>query len=240
MAKMTRDDFTAQLKSAYGPELRAIVVYGSAATAEHQGRATDQNVMVVVGALSLTSMRAAGAVAAAWGEAGNPPPLTLTENEWKSSVDVFAIEHTDIEERHHLMYVAPGYDLFAGIRVSPADVRQQLEYEALAALLRVRGRILASGADAKARSALLASSLSPVLAVFRAFLRLTGRTARLDNEATCRAAGEAAGFDPAAFLAVVAHRRGTTTISAQALDGVLEGYHAGLARLVACLDTLPT
>ena len=99
MAKMTLDDLATQLRAAYPGALRAVVLYGSAAGGEHHAKHSDQNVLVIVRALSLEAMRAAGAVARAWRENGNPPPLTLTESEWRSSVDVFAMEHADSNKR---------------------------------------------------------------------------------------------------------------------------------------------
>jgi predicted nucleotidyltransferase len=235
---MTLDDLVAQLRAAYTDSLRAVALYGSAAGGEHHARHSDYNVLVVVRALSLEAMRAAGAVARAWEEAGNPVPLTLTEAEWRSSVDVFAIEHADIKERHRVLFAADGFDLFRGINVSPRDLRQQLEYEALGTLLRLRGRILASGDDPKIRTGLLAASASQVLVLFRALLRLSGEAPPSDNEALCRAAAARAGFDAAPFVAVVAHRRGTEKLDRAGVGKVLAGYHEGLERVVAYLDTL--
>ena len=47
------------------------------------------------------------------------PYETLTEAEWRSSVDVFAMEHADILQRHKILYAAPGFDLNYGVTVSP-------------------------------------------------------------------------------------------------------------------------
>ena len=119
MAKMKLDELVAQLRAAYGDALSAVVLYGSAAGGEHHEKRSDMNVLVIAKALTVRSMRAAGAVARAWGEAGHPPPLTLTEAEWRSSVDVFAMEHADILQRHKILYSAPPFDLKYGVTVSP-------------------------------------------------------------------------------------------------------------------------
>lgn len=239
MARMTLDELVAQLRAAYGGALRAIALYGSAAGGEHHARHSDYNVLVIVRTLSLESMRAAGAVARAWEEAGNPAPLTLTEAEWSSSVDVFAIEHADIRERHKALFTAGDFDLLGGATVSLRDVRHQLEYEALGTLLRLRGRILASEVDAASRVRLLTASASQVLVLFRALLRLGGGAPPADNEALCRAAAARAGFDAEPFVAVIAHRRGTAKLEAARAGDVLMAFHAGLERVVAWLDRLP-
>ena len=239
MAKMTLDELVTQLRTAYSSALRAVVLYGSAAGGEHHGKHSDQNVLVIVRALSLETMTAAAAVARAWTAAGNPAPLTLTEAEWKSSVDVFAMEHADIRDRHKMLYLEPGYDPLAGMNVAARDVRQQLEYEAMATLLGLRGQILSSDGNEKDRIQLLTGSLGRVLALFRALLRLTGQKPGVDNAAVCRSAATTAGFDAAPFVAVVDHRRGTTKVEGAAVAGVLSGYHDGLERMVAYVDALP-
>ena len=239
MARMTIEELVSQLRSAYADALRAVVLYGSAAGGEHHARHSNYNVLVIVQSLTFEAMRAAGAVARAWEGAGNPAPLTLTEAEWKSSVDVFAIEHADIRERHRVLFAAHGFDLLGGITVSLRDVRAQLEYEALGTLLRLRGRILASEVDATSRARLLTTSAGQVLVLFRALVRLAGEIPPADNEALCRAAAARAGFDAEPFVAVVAHRRGTSRLDSGRVGEMLMGYHAGLERVVAYLDRLP-
>ena len=239
MAKMTLDDLVAQLRAAYADALRAVVLYGSAAGADQHDKHSDYNVLVIVQSLSLERFGAAGSVARAWTEGGNRPPLTLTAAEWRSSVDVFAMEHADIAARHKLLFVADGYDVFDGIAVKPADLRQQLEYECLGALLRMRNAIFAAGTDAKRRTELLVATSSQVLVLFRTFLRLVGETPSVDNEALCRRVAALGGFDGAPFVAVVVHRRGTAVLRSAQVADVLSGYHDGLERFVAYVDSLP-
>src|SRR5687768_12942714 len=116
MAKMTLDDFVSQLRAAYGASLRAVVLYGSAA-AEQVPQRTGYNILVVVDALGMRELRAVAATARAWGEAGNPPPMTLTTAEWRSSADVFPMEYSDVLERHRVLHGALPVD---GIVVHPA------------------------------------------------------------------------------------------------------------------------
>jgi len=240
MAKMKLDELVSQLRAAYGDALSAVVLYGSAAGGEHHEKRSDMNILVIAKTLTVSSMRAAGAVARAWGEAGHPPPLTLTEAEWRSSVDVFAIEHADILQRHKILFTAPTFDLKYGVTVSPRDIRLQLEYEALGMLLRLRGRVLTSDHDGAQRLETLVSGTSQVLVLFRALLRLRDETPPADNDELCDLAAKRAGFDPAPFVSVLAHWRGKKKLDTGALDAVLEDYHAGLEQVVAYLDALPS
>jgi hypothetical protein len=239
MAKMKTEDLVSQLRAAYGDALSAVVLYGSAAGGEHHEKRSDMNILVIARTLTVRSMRAAGAVARAWSSAGHPPPLTLTDAEWRSSVDVFAMEHADILQRHKILYSAPPFDLTYGVSVSPRDLRLQLEYEALGMLLRLRGRVLTSDHDNAQRLETLVSGTSQVLVLFRALLRLRDEAPPADNDELCRLTAQRAGFDPAPFVAVLGHWRGGKRLDAAQLDGVLETYHSGLEQVVAYLDALP-
>lgn len=233
MAKMTPEQLVEQLKRAYGPELRSVVLYGSAAAGEHIPKRSDYNVLVLVDALSLDRLSAAASVARAWSEGGNPAPMTLTMSEWRGSADIFAMEYADILERHKILY---GESPFDGIRVDPHDLRLQLEHEAMGKLLRLRQGVLASGGDNRLGAELLAASLSTIMVIFRSVARLQGETPPKDNLALAQTVGRSAGFDSAPFERVVRHVRGEQTIAAGEVPSVVAGYLAGMEKLVAHLD----
>src|SRR5689334_12864224 len=233
MAKMTPEELVEQLRRAYGPELRSVVLYGSAAAGEHIPKRSDYNVLVLVDALSLDRLSAAASVARAWSEGGNPAPMTLTLSEWRGSADIFAMEYADILERHKILY---GESPFDGIRVDQRDLRLQLEHEAMGKLLRLRQGVLATGGDERRQTELLADSLSTIMVIFRAVLRLEGDVPAKDNLAVSQAVARHAGFDPAPFERVVRHVRGEQAISPAEAGSVLAGYHNGMEKLVEHLD----
>ncbi len=234
MAKMTLEDLAAQLRKAHGDQLTAVVLYGSAARGD-AAATRDLNVLVVVRSLSSAALRAASATAGAWVEAGNPPPLILTEAEWLTSRDVFAMEFADILERHRVVAGA----LPAGpATVDPGHLRHQLEFEAMGKLIRLRQGILACEGDAKRELMLLAATRSAVLVLFRTLLRVHGETAPDAPEAVARRAATLGRFDASPFLEVIAHAKGAPAIPAARADAVLEAYHAGLQALVAHVDSL--
>jgi hypothetical protein len=235
MANMTPEVLVEQLRAAYGSELRSVVLYGSAAAGEHIPKRSDLNVLVLVDALSLEKLSAAAAVARAWSEGGNPPPMTLTMGEWRGSADIFAMEYADILERHKILY---GESPFDGIRVDPRDLRLQLEHEAMGKLLRLRQGVLASGGDSRRQLELLAASLSTIMVIFRAVVRLQGEVPPKDNLALSQAVAGYARFDAAPFGRVVRHVRGEQAIASGEVQSVIAGYLAGMEKLVAHLDRL--
>ena len=233
MAKMTLEELVAQLRAAYGAELRTVVLYGSAAAGEHIANRSDYNVLVIVDSLALERLRAAAAVAHAWGEAGNPAPLTLTTSEWRGSADIFPMEYADILERHKVLYGTPPFD---DVHVEKRDLRLQLELETMSKLLRLRQAILASGGDEKRQVELLERSLSAIMIVFRAVMRLHGEVPSTDNRELVKRVAQLAGIEGAAFDRVVRHVRREQTLAPADAGSVLSGYLEGMQRLVSHLD----
>ncbi len=233
MAKMTLDELVAQLRAAFGAELRSVVLYGSAASGEHIPKQSDYNVLVLVDSLDVARLDAIGAVVRAWTNAGNPPPFTLTAEEWRRSADIFPMEYADIQERHRVLHGAPPFD---GVRVSPADLRRQLEAEAMGKLLHLRKGVLAAAGDGRGQLELLAASRSAIMVLFRATVRLHDETPPKDTAELCRHVARLAGFDPEPFVRGLRHARGEEKLRAADAGPLLTEYVRGVQQLVAHID----
>lgn len=233
MARMTLDELVKQLRAAYGTALRSVVLYGSAAGGEAGAKHPDYNVLVIVESLDPARLSAASAASRAWVEAGNHAPLTLTIDEWRGSADIFPMEYADILDRHKLLHGEPPFD---GIRVDLKDLRLQLEQEAMGKLLRLRQGLLASGNEEDRELSLLAASLSSILVVFRAFLRLHGTQPPRDNVQLVEDVAQRAQFDATPFVRVVRHIRSDPALKPHEAREVLAGYLRGMDGLVSYLD----
>lgn len=233
MAKMSLDELVAQLRAAFRTGLRSVVLYGSAASGEHIPKRSDYNVLVLVDSLDVARLDAVGAVVRAWSDAGNPPPFTLTNDEWRRSADIFPMEYADIQEHHRVLFGATPFD---GVRVAPSDLRRQLESEAMGKLLHLRQGVLASGRDGRRQLELLEASKSAVMVLFRAVVRLHGEEAPSDTLELCRHVGRLTGADADPFVRVVRHVRGEVRLPAGDAGKVLADYVRGVERLVAHID----
>lgn len=229
---MRLDDLVTQLQQAHGlSALRAVVLYGSAASDE-QVASSDQNVLVIVETLALETLRRLAQTTRAWQEAKNPPPLTLTVSEWLRSADIFPLEYADILERHKVLHGTLPLD---GIRVQQADLRLQTEHEAMGKLLRLRRGVMTAGTDSKRQAELLKDSFSSLLVIFRGVLRLHAQTPPRDAVQVASAVATQCGFDAAPFERVAALVRGTA-LPERDTESVLAGYVAGMESLVTYLD----
>ncbi|MGH7720414.1 MAG: nucleotidyltransferase domain-containing protein [Gemmatimonadaceae bacterium] len=235
MARMTLDQLVEQLRKAYGEELRAVVLYGSAAAGEHIAKRSDYNVLVIVSAIDLDRLQREAAIARAWAEGGNPPPLTLTDEEWRSSADIFAMEYADILSRHKVLYGSPPFD---GIAVDRGHLRLELEQQSMGKLLQLRQGVLAAGGDRKRLIELLAASLSTFMVLFRATLRLHGEEPPTDYVALSTRLAALGAISAEPFTRVVRHVRGGEPLRDEEVPTVLAGYLAGAQQLVAHIDQL--
>lgn len=234
---MSLQELVDGMRDAFGTALGAVVLHGSTArTVGPADDSTGHDVMVIVRELPVAGLRKSHAAVLRWIGAGNPAPLVLTEAEWRSSHDIFAIEMADLLERHQILFGA----LPAG--APPPDVehlRHQLEFEAMGKLLRFRQALQAATGDPAAGAALLRSSRAALLVLFRTLLRVHGEPVPAEDESLVRQASGLAGFDPDPFLALVASPLpgvpGTLSGSG-GLDTVLVGCHQGLMQLVAHVD----
>jgi predicted nucleotidyltransferase len=230
---MKLEELVRQLQLAYGGGLRSVVLFGSAVAGEHRGKKSDYNVLVIVDSLPLERLRAVAAVSKAWAEDGNPPPMTFTANEWKSSADIFPMEYADILERHRVLF---GEAPFDGIRVTPSDLRLQVEQQTMGKLLQLRQATMGAGGDSRLQLEVLEKSLSTLMVIFRGVSRLQGHAPSQDYEELTRNLAKHAGFSPDPFVKVIRHARGTEKISRESAAGILEGYLAAMERLVAYLN----
>jgi predicted nucleotidyltransferase len=230
---MKLDELVRQLELAYADALRSVVLFGSAVAGEHRPNKSDYNVLVIVDALPLERLRAVAAVSKAWAEDGNPPPMTFTTREWRSSADIFPMEYADILERHRVLYGTLPVD---GIRVNPADLRLQVEHQTMGKLLQLRQAIMGTGGDAAQQLEILEKSLSTLMVIFRAIVRLQGRVPSQDYEALTTSVAERAGFSPEPFIRVIRHARGSEKLSRDNASLILGEYLSAMERLVAYLD----
>lgn len=237
MATMTLDDLVTQLRAAYGARLTSVVLYGSAASADHIPKKSDYNVVVLLEEIDAGTLAAASAIARAWKEAGNPPPMTMTMAEWRRSADVFPMEYSDILERNRVLHGEPPFD---GIRFTHEHLRLQLEQQVMGKLLQLRQGALLAGTDGKRQLELLEASLSTIMVLFRAVLRLKGEAPNGDNVAIAERVASYAGFDAAPFTRTVRHHRGDARIPSADAGAVLSQYLAGVERLNAYLDSFLT
>lgn len=207
---MTLEAFANQVSTALGSRLVSLLLYGSAA--REQGAGSGEldgiNTLLIVDRADPPLFAALTASVRAWISANHPPPLVLTEREWRESADAFPIEYEDIRAGHRVL---AGRDPWHGIRVQHEHVRRQLEHELMGKLVHLRQAYAAEWNNAKRLAEVIGGTRAGVLTMLRAVLRLAGRPVPPAPDALVREAASLIGFsadgltpsEPAAYLDAV-------------------------------------
>lgn len=229
------EEFAQQLEAALGESLVSVVLFGSAARGHYRRGSSDINLLVIVqDAGSATVARAADAIAR-WTRAGEPAPLLFSQAEWRASADVFPLEIEDMRESHR---VVRGADPLEWVQTTRDDARQQLEREVRGKLLHLRAAYAAAAPDGKALGALVENSLGTFLVLFRATLRLTGKSGAAEPEQVVQELAAAAGIDPAALEWPLARRAGRRVPALRSFDPTAARYLDQIERLAWFVNQL--
>jgi hypothetical protein len=201
----TAEELAAALQGTLGPRLVAFLLYGSAARG---AAATAVDTLLIVDAVDEPLFALLEPLVAPWSKR-HPAPIILSEREWRSSADVFAIEYQDMRGAYRVL---AGTDPWAGVTVQAADVRRQLEQELMGKLVRLRQAYVAWRGDPKRLAEVIVRSWGGFLTMLRTALRLAGRTPPAEPGALVREAAQLIGFaaagvverEPGPVLAAVA------------------------------------
>jgi hypothetical protein len=226
------ETLAADLERTLGEDLVSLVLYGSAARGDARAGA-DVNLLLILADASPAALRPLGPLVHRWVKAGHAPPLIFSEHGWRASSDVFPMEIEDMRQAHRVLR---GRDPLQGLETAPADQRQQLEREARTKLLQLRAEYAASGPHPKALEALLVSSASTFLALFRGVLRLKGSVPPHGAEELVGAAARVIGFEPTAFDWVLARWAGRKVARLTQFDPIAERYLGAVERLAEYVD----
>jgi predicted nucleotidyltransferase len=199
------DEFVQKLKAAAGGNLKAVILYGSAATGEFHAKHSDLNLLCVVERAGAAQLEALHSPLEWWIRRGQRPPLVFTLEELIRSADVFTIELLDMKSRHRILF---GENVLAGIDVPLRYHSVQVERELRTDWLRLRQAILAAPKKPKVYLELMLSSFSAFAALFRhALIALGEAPAETKREAIDRIA-QFAVADPAGFQTILGLREG--------------------------------
>jgi hypothetical protein len=199
------DEFVQRLKAAAADNLKAVILYGSAATEEFHAKHSDLNILCLVEQADAAHLEALHGAVKWWVRHDQRPPLVFTLEELRRSSDIFTIELMDMKSRHRILY---GENVLAGISVPLHNHSIQVERELRTDWLRLRQAILGAPKKSKVYLELMVSSFSAFAALFRhALIALGEAPSETKREAIDRIA-KFAGADPAGFHAILGVREG--------------------------------
>ena len=217
------EELVQKIKAAAADNLKAVILYGSAATEEFHTKHSDLNVLCLVEQADAAHLEALHGPVQWWIRRGQRPPLVFTLDELRRSADIFTIELLDMKSRHRILY---GENVLAEISVPLHNHANQVERELRTDWLRLRQAILAAPKKSKVYLELMISSFSAFAALFRhALIALGEAPAETKREAIGRIA-QFAGADPAGFQTILSLREGKLSERGINVEKTLDQYFA--------------
>jgi len=188
--------------------------------------------MAVLKKCGFEELKAIGAASKDWLKQGNPPPLLFTPDYLLSSTDTFPIELADMKEHHKVLH---GEDFLPGLSIDLKDLRLALEREFKGQFIFLRHTYLQSGGNEKAVKNLMANTISPLLVLCRAALRLHTAEVPASKLDCAVELAKHAPFDPAIFR--IAHEMRTGEYKGKDAPEALFGrYLAAIEQLCTAVD----
>jgi hypothetical protein len=195
------DEFVQRMRGAAPDNLKAIVLYGSAATGEfHEGH-SNVNLLCLVENGDPARLEPFHSTVEWWTGKGHPAPLVFTLEELRRSSDIFAIELLDMQARHKMLF---GEEFLAGITVPLRYHKLQVERELRTNWLRLRQTFLAT--PRKAHLDVMVAAASSFNALFRHALIALGEPAAQNKREAIERVAKLTGADANGFLAVLDFR----------------------------------
>ncbi len=229
------DQLVEKLRKAFGERLVSVVLYGSGASGDHHPKFSDFNILCVLNTITPRELGDGEDIFRWWREQGSPSPLLLTEHEFTTSTDCFAIEFLDIQQQHKLLH---GADLVSGLAIDRSFYRAQVEHELRAKLLRLRQKASGMLSDADLLRRLLVDSISTFSVLFRHALALHGLAAPHRKREVIEAAHKQFGFDRTPFDKLLDIREERVKPREVEPVGLLGSYLQGIGAVIDAVDRL--
>ena len=190
------DEFIERMRTAAGPNLRAAILYGSAAAGDYVADHSDVNLLCVLGETSFAAIEALAPATEWWAKQKHRPPLLLSAEEIRRSADIFSIEFLDMRRHYRVLW---GEDVLKTLEIPMRWHRAQVEYELREKRILLRQHLLVSSGKAEAKWELLLRSLPAFATLFRHALIALGDAGAGRKRETAVALAAKLGIDASVF-----------------------------------------
>jgi len=226
-------EFEEKLKVAAGKNLRALVLFGSAARGEYHARHSDLNLLLLLERAGADDLETLHESVAWWERKKFPAPQIFTLEELRASADIFAIELLDMKAHHRMIY---GEDFFEQLAVPMELHRLQVERELRTNWVKLRRGILLAPPKDRVRTALMDASVSTFVTLFRHALIALGEEPPSGRREVVAQIARLVGARPDAFESVLETREGKRPARELNARETLRGYLELVERVTEEVD----
>ena len=224
--------FAGQIKSALGENLKAFVVYGSAATGEIY-KHSDYNTLMVMGTVDTNTLKHIAKPINEWVKNGQPIPLIFTRDSMLASVDIFPVEFLDIKENNILLY---GKDYFKTMKIDSKNLRLEIERELKSKLIRLRQSFILTGGNTAKIKILLIRSISTFIALLKGVIRLYSKVAPIKKIDIIEAAPKIFKLNKDLFKRILSVKEQKSDFKQNEVESIFNEYMIEIERLSDIID----
>jgi predicted nucleotidyltransferase len=223
------------LRKAFGDHLESLVLYGSAATGDYRPGKSDINLLAVLSGAGMALLERVLPLVKPWRKKHLAVPLFMSEEEIRSSLDVFPLEFLTMQ-RHHVLVA--GRDVLGGLVFRKEDVRSQCERDLRGKLILLRAGFLDSEGRAKDLRDLIGASVNAFLSLFQGLLFLKDIEIPATKREVLEKTAEAFSLKGEVFSRCLDIREGKDGPAGENVREIFMSYMGEVEALCIRLDTL--
>lgn len=225
--------YVKDVAQAYGEQLDAILLFGSAVRGEFLPGRSNLNILLFLRSYDVALLKAYTGVHKKWSNDQVVVPLFLTKADLQASALVFPLEYQDIQDCHRLLW---GQDPFIGFKVDPRYLAGEVLQSLRGNLVRMRQRLVEGDTTEESMMLLLPLSITAVLPVLRAVQRLLGRPVLSHGEPLVQDLADCLAIDLTGLSEALSIKRGHISPGHKEIPRVMDRYFDGLGRLVDAVE----
>ncbi|MCX7786106.1 MAG: nucleotidyltransferase domain-containing protein [Spirochaetes bacterium] len=231
--KEIEEEFVQLAKECFGPDLYAILLYGSAARGMYREGVSDINLLILYRKATHDQLAQFGKKVGSMIRKRRITPLLMSREEFLHSADVFPLEYIDIRNAHRVLF---GPDDTASLDLTLKNLRHQTEERLRGSLNQLRQILVASEGKTKLLANYLRSWSGISNALFRALILLRGKDSHsMDPEQLIHSLEREYRLPKGVFSAFERFRRGETRDPMELAGNLLKS----LELLTRVVDSLP-
>ncbi|HOT97028.1 MAG TPA: hypothetical protein PLN61_10355 [bacterium] len=228
-------EFTEEVKTIFGEELVAVILYGSAAGGAWQPKKSDINFLIVLSEVAITGLNAAFPLVEKWHKRLRTLPVFMTRQYIEASLDSFPIEFLHMQRRHTTLY---GEDVLEPLQIAHAHLRLQCEEQIKGKLLHLRAEYLATLGKRHRIQQFFNLTLAAFAVLFKALLVLKGAEIPAEAGATILRTAEVYGLDVDLFQQLLQAGDRKSKLSHVELNHIAAAYVEEINKLARIIDQM--
>jgi hypothetical protein len=227
------DQTVADLREIHGTALRAVVLWGEAASDAYRPRQSPLAVAAMIQKVTAHALRATAPYIRSWHRRRIGVPLLFDTDYLSFARDVFPLELLDLGDRHLALW---GQDPFDELEADIPALRTEVEEQLRGKMLHLWSAYLHAAGSASALRDVLLDSPAGFDVVLRGMLRLQSTKRPQSPVALLAAVEQVFGVELTAMQTLAKVRAGGAKLSRSDLEQMFEAYLGEVRTLVGTVD----